>query len=78
MSLFEQVVKLEKDAGNPNEVRWQWKALEQIVLLRAKLGQDPSLIVSSFSELLSHMNKVTPTEVSTVLYTEGSLTSSAS
>jgi tetratricopeptide (TPR) repeat protein len=62
LSLFEQVVNLSKETGE-KDVRWQWKALEQVVLLRAKLGKEPATIVAAFSELLSHMNKVTPNEV---------------
>jgi COP9 signalosome complex subunit 2 len=62
LGLFEQVLNLAKQAGD-KDVRWQWKALEQIILLRAKLSKDPATIVSAFTELLSHMNQVTPNEV---------------
>jgi COP9 signalosome complex subunit 2 len=58
--LFEHVVTLAKQ---DKDVRWQWKALEQIILLRAKLAKEPASIVAAFTELLSHMNQVTPNEV---------------
>src|SRR4051812_5551661 len=62
LALFEQVVALAKQTGE-QDVRWQWKGLEQIILMRAKLGKDAASIVSAFTELLSHMNQVTPNEV---------------
>jgi len=61
LQLFEQVISLAQDA--PDSVRWQWKALEQVVLLRARLNKEPAAIVQAFSELLGHMNNVTPNEV---------------
>lgn len=63
LHLFERCVVLVKDVSGQDVLRWQWKSLEQVVLLRAKLRVDSKLIVEAFSELLTHMNKVTPNEV---------------
>ncbi|KAH9259576.1 hypothetical protein BASA81_001998 [Batrachochytrium salamandrivorans] len=63
LELFEQVVEMEKQYLEGKEVRWRWKALEQIVLLRSRLNKPVNAIVGAFAELLSHMNQVTPKEV---------------
>jgi len=67
LALFEDVVRMEKALNDPSEVKWQWKALEQIVALRIKLNRDG--VVEAFAELLTHMNRMTRNEVSETINT---------
>ena len=68
LALFEEVVAIAK-AKQAAAVKWQWKGLEQMVVLRAQLGAPSAQISSAFSELLTHMNKVTPNEVNETINT---------
>ena len=59
LALFEKVVKLESERGD--EVKWRFKALEQMVKLRFNLG-DLSGMASAYRDMLSFMSSVTRNE----------------
>lgn len=59
LGMYEKVVELEKGRGD--EVKWRFKALEQIVCLQFRLN-DFDTMVERYKELLSHMDTVTRNE----------------
>ena len=57
--LFEKVVQLEGERGD--EVKWRFKALENLVVLKFKLGQYDEMS-TRYAEMLTHATTVTRNE----------------
>ena len=57
--LFERVVQLEGERGD--EVKWRFKALENLVVLKFKLGQYDEMS-TRYAEMLTHAQTVTRNE----------------
>ena len=58
-ALFEKVVQLEGERGD--EVKWRFKALENLVVLKFKLGHYDEM-ASRYAEMLTHATTVTRNE----------------